>query len=197
MRKAVAAGAASAATVLGTASVASAAEGMPQLDFANPLTVSQIVWGGLIFGLFYLLLSRWALPKVGAVLQMREQVIEQDLETARLTQAKADEAVRELRDARKRAQAESQAAIEGALEQARKQAAEQARTMNERLEAQLAEAEIRIGAARDQAMGALRQVATETTELVVRRLTTLPADRAAVEKAVDAVLAGRGQSVAA
>ncbi|HTR17833.1 MAG TPA: hypothetical protein VMI52_12480 [Acetobacteraceae bacterium] len=170
---------------------------MPQLDFANPLTVSQIVWGGLIFGLFYLLLSRWALPKVGAVLQMREQVIEQDLETARLTQAKADEAVRELRDARKRAQAESQAAIEGALEQARKQAAEQARTMNERLEAQLAEAEIRIGAARDQAMGALRQVATETTELVVRRLTTLPADRAAVEKAVDAVLAGRGQSVAA
>jgi hypothetical protein len=28
---------------------AAQAEGMPQLDFANPLTTSQVVWGAIIF----------------------------------------------------------------------------------------------------------------------------------------------------
>ena len=32
------------------------AEGMPQLDFANPLTTSQVVWGALIFIVLYILL---------------------------------------------------------------------------------------------------------------------------------------------
>ncbi len=30
---------------------------MPQLDFANPLTISQVVWMALIFGALYFLLS--------------------------------------------------------------------------------------------------------------------------------------------
>ena len=38
---------------------------MPQLDFANPLTTSQVVWGAIIFVVLYILLSRIALPKVG------------------------------------------------------------------------------------------------------------------------------------
>ena len=31
------------------------AQGMPQLDFANPLTLSQVVWGAIIFIVFLLL----------------------------------------------------------------------------------------------------------------------------------------------
>ena len=34
------------------------AEGMPQLDFGNPLTISQVVWGAIIFIVLYVLLSR-------------------------------------------------------------------------------------------------------------------------------------------
>ena len=40
------------------------AEGMPQLDFANPLTTWQVVWGAIIFVLFYLAVSRWGLPMI-------------------------------------------------------------------------------------------------------------------------------------
>ena len=50
------------------------AEGMPQLDFANPLTTWQVIWGAIIFILFYLLVSRWGLPQVGSVLEMRHAV---------------------------------------------------------------------------------------------------------------------------
>ena len=49
------------------AMAAEAGKGMPQLDFANPLTRAQVVWGAIIFLVLYVLLSRWALPQVASV----------------------------------------------------------------------------------------------------------------------------------
>ena len=92
------------------------AKGMPQLDFANPLTISQIVWGAIIFVLFYLLLSRWALPKVATVVDARHASIAGDLETARSAKAEADAAVTELTEAVRRARAEAQAAVASATQ---------------------------------------------------------------------------------
>ena len=66
---------------------AAMAEGMPQLDFANPLTTSQVVWGAVIFIVLYLLLSRVGLPRVGAVLEERARHIASDLETAQARSA--------------------------------------------------------------------------------------------------------------
>ena len=69
---------------------AMAAGGMPQLDFQNPLTLSQVVWGAIIFVVLYILLSRFALPKVGEVLEERAAHIARDLEGARAAKSKAD-----------------------------------------------------------------------------------------------------------
>ena len=71
---------------------AAKAAGMPQLDFANPLTTSQVVWGAIIFAVLYIVLSRIALPKVGAVIEERARHIAADLETAQAAKARADEA---------------------------------------------------------------------------------------------------------
>jgi F-type H+-transporting ATPase subunit b len=165
--------------------------GMPQLDFANPLTISQVVWLAIIFFVLYLLLSRWALPQVGAVLEMRANRIQSDLEAAQAAKAQGDAAVAELTAATREAQATAQAEIAGAVATAKDAAAAQAATLNARLEAQLADAEQRINAARASAMGALRSVATDTASAVVSRLvgTTPAAD--AVERAVDGALAAR------
>lgn len=165
--------------------------GMPQLDFANPLTISQVVWLAIIFFVLYLLLSRWALPQVGEVLEMRANRIQADLEAAQAAKAQGDAAVAELTAATREAQATAQAEIAGAVATATDAAAAQAATLNARLEAQLADAEQRINAARTSAMGALRSVATDTASAVVSRLvgTTPAAD--AVERAVDGALAAR------
>ena len=56
---------------------------MPQLDFATPLTTSQVVWGALIFIVLYVLPPACALPQVGAVLEERAAHIGRDLEAAR------------------------------------------------------------------------------------------------------------------
>jgi len=180
---------------MGAASAALAAGetkgGMPQLDFANPLTTAQVVWLAIIFVVLYLLLSRWALPQVGAVLEMRASRIQGDLQAAHAAKASADAAVAELTAATREAQATAQAEINTAVTAANAAAAAQAATLNARLEKQLAEAEQRIAAARASAMGALRNVATDTASAVVTRLVGSAPAAGAVEQAVDAALAAR------
>ncbi len=168
-------------------------EGMPQLDFANPLTVSQVVWGAIIFALLYVLLARWALPKVGTVVEARAASIAGDLEAARHAKAEADHAVAEVTAATRQARADAQTAIAAATQQAKADAAVQSAEMNQRLDAQLAEAEGRIGEARVAAMGALRQVAGEAATAVVTRLTGKAPDTEAVDRAVGGLVAARGQ----
>ena len=169
------------------------AQGMPQLDFKTPLTLSHVVWGILIFAVLYVLVSRWALPQVGEVLQMRADAIARDLDQARTAKAAADAAIAELTEATRVAQTAAQTEINRAIDAAKAANAAQSATLNQRLDAQLASAERQIGAARASALGALRQVATETAMNVVARLTGVPADQAAVDNAVGAALAARRQ----
>ncbi len=169
------------------------AEGMPQLDFKSPLTLSQVYWGAAIFALLYILLSRVGLPKVGAVIEQRAVHIAADLEAARAQKAQADAAVAELTATMQRSRAAAQGEINQAVDQAKAAAAEQATALNARLETQLKTAESRINEARAAAMSALNQVATETAATVIARLTGMSSDPQRINAAVGAALAARGQ----
>jgi F-type H+-transporting ATPase subunit b len=171
---------------------AAMAEGMPQLDFSTPLTLSQVVWGAIIFAVLYVLLSRTCLPMVASVLEERATKISRDLDEARAAKASADAGMTEADQATAKARAESQAAIAAALEEAKKAAATQSETLNVRLEKQLQDAEAQIAQARASAMNALRQVATETAATVLTRLTGAPPDAARLNRAIESALAARG-----
>jgi F-type H+-transporting ATPase subunit b len=167
------------------------AEGMPQLDFANPLTISQVVWGAIIFALLYILLSRVALPRVGSVIDERARHIAADLETAQASKARADDAAKQVAEATARARAEAQASINAALDAAKQESAGRIAALNERLEQQLKDAEAQIHAARAAALRALREVATDTAATVIDRLTGMPPDQARLDGAIGAALAAR------
>lgn len=185
--------AAAAMSMLSSAAFAAEeSKGMPQLDFGNVLTKSQVVWLAIIFVVLYLLLSKWALPKVATVLEKRASTIAGDLQAAQTAKTAADAAVAELTAKTRAAQSGAQAEIAGAVEAAKAAATAQAVTLNARLDAQLAEAEQRIAAARAAAMGALRQVAGETAAVVVTRLTGVQASQPSVDAAVGSALAARG-----
>jgi len=171
---------------------AAMAEGMPQLDFANPLTTSQVVWGAIIFAVLYILLSRVGLPKVGAVIEERARHIAADLETAQTAKTRADAAAQQVAEATARARAEAQAAINAALDAAKQDAAARIAALNERLERQLRDAETQINAARAVALRALRDVATETAATVIDRLTGAPPEPARLDGAIGTALAARG-----
>jgi F-type H+-transporting ATPase subunit b len=170
---------------------AARAEGMPQLDFANPLTTSQVVWGAIIFAVLYVLLSRVGLPKVGEVLEERARHIASDLEMAQDSKTRADEAAKHVAEATARARAEAQAAINAALDAAKQEAAGRIAALNERLEKQLHDAEAQINAARGAALRALREVATDTAATVIGRLTGAPPDQGRLDGAIVAALAAR------
>ncbi|MCQ4162610.1 F0F1 ATP synthase subunit B' [Roseomonas sp. GC11] len=170
-----------------------AADGMPQLDFGNPMMLAQVVWLLIIFGVFYYVLSGIVLPKAASVLEERRSRIEGDLEAARAAKAEADAAMAAHQAATARARAESQAAITAAMEAAQAEAAARTAALNERLAQQISSAEARIATARDAAMGALREVATDTANALVHRLTGI-SNEAAVAAAVQRELAAQGKA---
>jgi F-type H+-transporting ATPase subunit b len=163
----------------------------PQIDFANPLLLSQVVWLGLIFLALYLVLSGWALPQVASVLETRAARIKSDLDSALAAKAEADAAKAEMMAAMTRAQADAQAQVTTAVDAAKADAAVAAAAANARLETQLAAAETRIAAARAAAMGALAEVATTTTTDLVHRLTGIAPDSDVISSAVSHALSAR------
>ena len=181
------------ALVLLVLPMAARAEGMPQLDFTTPLTISQVYWGAAIFVVLYLLLARVGLPKVGAVIEQRAVHIAADLDAAKAQKAQADAAVADLTATIQRSRAAAQGEINQAVDQAKAAAAVQATALNARLETQLKAAEARINEARAAALGALHQVATDTASTVIARLTGAAPDPRRVDTAVAAALTARGR----
>jgi F-type H+-transporting ATPase subunit b len=167
--------------------------GMPQLRFGDPLLQAQVVWLLVLFLLLYVLMSGFALPRVARVLEARRKRIDGDLDAARAAKDRADAAMAEHRAATARARAEAQAAVAAALAQAQEAVAARTDAANARLAAQIEAAEARIGAARDTAMGALRNVSADTAEAVVARIIG-QADRSAVDFAVGQELQARGRA---
>ena len=166
------------------------ARGMPQLDFKNPLTIWQVIWGAVVFAGLYLILSRSALPRVAAVIEDRQGRIDSDLEAARQAKSDADRAISELRRARREAASEAQANLDRVAAEAREAAAARAREMNARLDAELASAEQQIAAERKRAFGSLGAIASDTAQLLIERVTGQPADRAQVESRVTRLASG-------
>ncbi|MCS6931598.1 MAG: F0F1 ATP synthase subunit B' [Acetobacteraceae bacterium] len=165
-------------------------EGMPQLAFGNPLLLAQVVWLLVIFGGLYWALSRIVLPRVDAVIEAREARIAADLDAAQKAKQEADRAIEAYREATRRARAEAQAKVAEAV--AKAEAEQNARTdaILARFNETLREADRRITGARNQAMGALAEVATDTAAALVSRLAGR-ADRARIAAAVNAEIAAR------
>lgn len=171
---------------------ASAASGMPQLDFSNPLTVTQAVWLLVIFAGLYLVLSRVALPPVAHVLERRAAVIRTDLDAAKGA-SDAAKAVRAERDkAEARARSDAQAAVRTAVEDAKAKGAGALAAVEQRLAGELRAAESRIAAARAGAMGEIAAVASDAASAAVQRVAGFVPDQGAVQAAVATHLATRG-----
>lgn len=139
--------------------------GMPQLDFST--FPNQIFWLVVTLVVIYLVLSRVALPRIGAILGERQGTITMDLATAEELKARAVEAEqayeKALADARAEAQriaAETRAAIQADLADAIAKA--DAEIAAKAAELEKAIAEIRAGA-----IASIKAVAVETAAELV------------------------------
>ncbi|MEM9012333.1 MAG: F0F1 ATP synthase subunit B' [Pseudomonadota bacterium] len=164
------------------------AVGMPQLDFST--FENQLFWLLVTIVVLYLIISRVALPRIGAVIEERHDAIANDLERAAEFRRRAEEAERSyekaLADARAEAQriaAENRAAIQREVEKAQAEADAQ---IGERLQ----ESEARIEEIRQNAAEAVDEVARDVAAEIVGAILPSQADNSAIAAAVSARTGG-------
>jgi F-type H+-transporting ATPase subunit b len=151
---------------------------------------SQLVSLVIAFVALYIIVSRIALPRVGAVIDARQNKIEGDLAEAQKLKDESEAAIKayesDLAAARSKAQAigaETREKLSAASEAERK-------SLEDQLAVRLAEAEKTIAATRATAMGNVRGIAADAAGAIVQRLTGAAPDGNAVARAVDASLKG-------
>ncbi len=166
------------------------AEGMPQLHFKDPLLQGQVVWGALIFIVFYLLLSRSALPKVADVIKAREVRVRNDLDVARRARKDADQAQKELCEAREKAAEEASATIQSIRDAAKENIRARTEETAARLEAEIKEAEAHIALSRNNALAQINEIASSTAVTLTERLIGT-ADQQVITAAVEHAHAAR------
>lgn len=166
---------------------AESASGMPQLDFST--FPNQIFWLVVTLLIIYFVLSRIALPRIGAVLSERSGTITNDIAAAEELKQKAVEAEaayeKALADARAQASqivAEAKAEIQSELD------AELAKA-DAKIAAKAAESEAAIAEIRAGAVKSVTAVAKDTTKALVEAMGG-KADAKTITAAINAQMKG-------
>lgn len=166
---------------------AEAAVGMPQLDFST--WPNQIFWLLVTLVVIYLVLSRIALPRIGAVLADRKSTITNDLAAAEELKQKAVAAEKAYNDALANARTEAAKIVAQAKTAIQKDLDVAIAKADLEISAKAAESEKTIAAIRDGAAAAVAEVARDVAAELVAVLGG-GADAAAVKAAVTARLKG-------
>lgn len=158
--------------------------------FESSTFASQLVSLVIAFVALYVIVSRFALPRVESVIEKRQNTIEGDLAAAQKLKDESDAALKayetELASARSRAQAignETREKLNAASEAERKK-------LEDQLSAKLSAAEKQIATTRETAMSNVRGIAADAAGAIVQRLTGVLPDGKTVSSAVDATLKG-------
>src|SRR4029077_10712134 len=144
--------------------------------FESSTFASQLVSLVIAFAALYLIVSRIALPRVGGVIDARQDAIEGDLGEAQKLKDASDDALKayesDLAAARTRAQAisaETREKLNAAAEAERK-------TLEDKLTVKLHDAEKTSAATRTSAMSNVRSIAADAATAIVQRLTGVAPD---------------------
>jgi len=138
--------------------------------FDQSTYASQVLWLAITFGLFYLLMQKVIVPRVGGILENRHGRIAQDLDEAARLKTEADAAVetyeKELAAARAKASSIGSAARDAAKAKADADRAAIEAGLAEKLVA----AEKRIAGIKEQAFADVGAIAEETATAIVDQL---------------------------
>lgn len=150
-------------------STEAAAEGLPQFDVS--WFSSQITWLIITFGILYLVLWKFILPRLGAPISERQNRVADDLDTASRMQREAEEAEK----AYERVLADAKAKAHNVAETTRS-------SINEEIDAEIAaadedaaiqaaKAETRIAGIRTKALGNIDDIAKDVASDIVKKFT--------------------------
>lgn len=164
---------------------------MPQFD--PTYFASQVFWLIVTFGILYLLMAKIALPRIGDILEVRQDRIAADLDRAEQLKREAAQARETYEKALADARSEAQALLAEAQQKANADAAQKLKELDDRLAEKIRGAEKTIASAKADAMESLTDIATEAAAAATGKLLGQTVDADEAKAAVEAALKeGRG-----
>lgn len=145
----------------------------------------QLLWFAIAFGLLYYLMSKIALPKVGAVLHDRAQRIAKDLDEAQVLRTKAEEASAAYEESLAKARDKAKGIAQETRDKLTAESDARRKELEGELATKLAEAEETIAAGTKAAMANVRGIAADAASAIIERLTGRPPEKPAIEAALD------------
>jgi F-type H+-transporting ATPase subunit b len=163
---------------------------MPQFDSST--FTPQLFWLLLTFSVLFVAMWRHALPRLSGILEARRQRIASDLEKAAAFKAEAEQVAAEYEKALAEARDKAAAALKQAGAELAAEAAKRHEVFGKELAARTGEAEQRIAAARDQALGNIKTVAEETAGAATAKLIDVEPSSEQLRDAVEDAIRRRG-----
>jgi len=141
---------------------------MPQLDFAT--FPSQLFWLVINFALLYILMAKFALPRIGSILEARAAAIKSDLDAAANMRAESESILagydRAINDAKNRARYLIKQAHDEITFETEKQLA----ASEQKLAARLRDAESKMQSAKAKVLTEIKPLSGELADLMVKKL---------------------------
>jgi F-type H+-transporting ATPase subunit b len=141
---------------------------MPQLAFET--FASQLVWLAITFVVLYLIMAKVVVPRIGGILEDREQRIRSDLDKAEALKADTDRAIADYEAKLAEARANAGEMIAGMKADVNAEIDKRRAEIDTELDARQAEAEQQISAQREAALGSLDDIAKSVTSALVEKL---------------------------
>ena len=155
--------------------------------FQSNTYASQLVWLAIAFVLLFVLMSKWALPRVGSVIENRQKRIDGDIAEAGKLKEQSDAAVAAYEKALADARANAQAIANEPRDKQAAEAETRRKALEDELNGKLTDAEKTIAATKQSAMSNVRGIAEDATRAIVERLIgKAPSEQAVTTAVADA-----------
>jgi F-type H+-transporting ATPase subunit b len=154
--------------------------------FDSTTFASQLLWLAITFGLFYILMAKVIMPRIGGILETRHDKIAQDLDEASRSKAEADAAIASYEQELAAAKAKGNAIASSAREAAKTKAAAERAAIEASLNDKISAAEVRIADIKTKALADVGSIAEETAGAVVELLIGGKVSKAEIATAVKA-----------
>ena len=141
---------------------------MPQLDFSTFLP--QIFWLFISLSFLYIVLSRYALPRVSDVIEERKDIIAQDIDSAKEYSEESEKAIEELTLKLSEAKTSSQNLINKSIQDIKEDSEIKKSSLIKEINNQISEAE---GEIKEKKETALAEISSISESLAIEMLESL------------------------
>ena len=141
---------------------------MPQLDFSTFLP--QIFWLFISLSFLYIVLSRYALPRVSDVIEERKDIIAQDIDSAKEYSVESEKAIEELNLKLSEAKTSSQNLINKSIQDIKEDSEIKKSSLIKKINNEILEAE---GEIKEKKETALAEISSISESLAIEMLESL------------------------